>query len=262
MSDFPEITCQDHKDPTLDAVDVEYIQGAAVQWVARATDNANNIVGSGTVSVGQEYTITSSDPNMVLPAFITMTFYDQDNNILQSTTFPSGYCLGYQNTIDYRSAYSQIHIVEVQDLISGIISTRDTVKEALWVRLTVDASESPVPVKLQTLELLTNMYDEPINLTDAVDGVELNGNGESATVTREGNTRSSRGRTSIDSLNHSRQELNGDTKTMTVMVGPMTIDTYWRNGYTFFATVVAEQSNNNSVGCNGFDFQEHIFGLQ
>jgi hypothetical protein len=152
--------------------------------------------------------------------------------------------------------------VEVQDLISGIISTRDTVKEALWVRLTVDASESPVPVKLQTLELLTNMYDEPINLTDAVDGVELNGNDESATVTREGNTRSSRGRTSIDSLNHSRQELNGDTKTMTVMVGPMTIDTYWRNGYTFFATVVAEQSNNNSVGCNGFDFQEHIFGLQ
>jgi hypothetical protein len=256
-----EITCQDYTDPSLDAVNAGYDQGIAIQWVATAADDATNVLGSGTVSRGQEYTIASSEPNMALPAFISMTFYDQDGNILQSTTFPSAYCPGYPD-IWYRHGYSQVHIVEVQDLTSEIISTRDSVKEALWARVTVDASKSPVPLRLQELSLVSNINAEAINLTDAVAGVELNGNGEWATVTREGNTRGSSGRTSIQTMNHSRQEINGGPVSVTMMAGPMTIDLYWTTRYTFFGTIIAKQSNNDNVVCNGWNLQEHITGLQ
>jgi hypothetical protein len=258
-SDIPsEITCEDQTGLTLDAADVEYNQGTAVQWVATAADDATNVVGSGTVSVGQEYTIASGDANIELPAFITVTFYDQNSNILQSTTFPSAYCPGYPD-IWYRHGYSQMHIVGGQDLTSGTISTRDTVKEVLWARVTVDASQSPVPVRLQELSLVANVNADAINLTDAVNGVELNGNGEWVTVTRDDNTRSSSGRAT---LNHSRQQLNGEPEIMTMMVGPMTIDMYWTTRYTIFGTFIATQSNNNDVVCNGWDFQEQIAGLQ
>ena len=49
---------------------------------------------------------------------------------------------------------------------------------------------------------------------------------------------------------------------MSIMVGPMTVDMYWRTRYTFFGTIVATQTNNDNVQCNGFDFHEHIIGLQ
>jgi hypothetical protein len=257
-SDIPsEITCQDHTDPTLEAVDVEYNQGTSVQWVATVGDTTE-VLGSGTVSVGQEYTIASSESSIVLPTIITMTFYDQDGHILQSTTFPTAYCPGYPD-IWYRHGYSHMHVIGVQDLSSGTISTRDTVKKALWARVTVDASQSPVPVRLEELNLVANVNSGNINLTDAVNGVEL---GAWATVTKEGNTRNSRGRTSIHTLNHSRQEANGGSKSIAMMVGPMTIDMYWTTRYTFFGTIIARQSNNDNVECNGWDFQEHIAGLQ
>lgn len=264
-SDLPaEITCQDHTPslPSFNGVDVQYNQDDSVQWIATDASDPTAVVGSGFVSLGQEYTIASSDPNTPLPSFLTLTFYDQDANVLQTTTFPSAYCPGYPDTW-YRHGYSHMHIVEVEDLSSGIVSTRDTKQEALWLRVTVDASQSPNSVVLKELNVIANINAAAINLTDVVYGVELNGQGDEWTmVTREGNTRSATGRNSIYSLLHSRQEPQGGAKAMTMMVGPMTMDMYWRTRYTFFGTIVAEQANNSNVQCNGFDFYEYIGGLQ
>ncbi|KAG7339684.1 hypothetical protein IV203_025272 [Nitzschia inconspicua] len=253
----PEITCQDYSLPTLNNRD------EAVKWVITSFDDPTVVVGSGVVSVGQEYTVSSGDPGTPLPPFLTLTFYDQVGNMLQSTNFPSDYCPGYPDPW-YREGYSQTHIVQVQNVTSGTISTRDTLKEALWLKITVDASQSPVPVRLQELNVIANINTEPINLTDTVNGVELSGNGDDEWImmTRDSDTRSTGVRSRIHSLFHSRYERIQRSETMTMMVGPMTIDMYWRTKYSFFGTIVATQSNNDAVQCNGFDIAEYIEGLQ
>lgn len=260
-----EITCQDNSLPTLDGVDIQYKQASsAFRWVATAANDPAMVISSGSVSVGQEYTIESGDPNTPLPDFLTLTFFDQEDAVLQASTFPSSFCPGYPDPW-YRHGYSQLQFVQVDDMTAGVVSVQDTLKEALWVKVTVDASRSPVPVRLEELSLIANINSEPINLTGTVRGVELNeqgGGGEWTMVTREGNNRSAARRSSIYSYIRSRQEPVGGSNTMTLMLGPMTMDMYWQTRYTFFGTIVATQANNEAIQCNGWDLAEYIGGLQ
>jgi hypothetical protein len=259
-TDIPtEILCQDITTLGVGNPSIEYSQASEVYWIASNAVDPSDVLGEGITSVGQDYTISTGDSTVSLPDFINITFYfinsEGDAVTLQTNVFPSAFCPGYPDDW-YRLGYANMNIYKVQSITAGTISTAGTLREdALWVKLTVDASASPVPVRLDEFNLLTNIYPELINLTDAVYDEELNG------MTTKTSTRSSGSRTSIHSTTHLRRSPAGGDNTMEVMVGPFTIDLAWRTRYTFFTTIIASVREDNEALCNGFDFNEYIVGL-
>ncbi len=269
QSEIPsEIKCQDHFILEQDTEVIQYNLAASdeVQWIATAYNDTKNVLGSGTVSPGQEYSISSNDPSKPLPTFVNLTFfvYDGDNQdkkiVLQSTTFPSEFCSGYPDPW-YRHGYSHTQILEVQDSMTGkTISTRGSLQDSLWIKVTVDASQSPVPVRLEEMNLVTNMNVNNFNLTGDIYGVVLNGSNTSlSTPTTIMSRTGLRGRKKIHSFIHTRNEMRPMTKEL--MVGPMALDLYWKTRYTFFTTIIATRLDNAGISCNGFVVHEHIAGL-
>ncbi|KAL3912226.1 MAG: hypothetical protein SGILL_006967, partial [Bacillariaceae sp.] len=261
-----EILCQDTTtlsndgvEESLDSPSIEYFHADEVHWIAADAADPSNILGEGITTKGERYSISSGDPAVRLPNFVNVTFYlidlEGDTVTLQTNVFPSAFCPGYADTW-YRHGYANMHITSGLRTTGDLISKEDTLREdALWVKLVVDASESPVPVRLDEFNLISNIYPSLINLTDAVYDVELGG-----METME-MSRTSGGRTSIHSTTHLRQSPTGTSDTMEVIVGPFTIDLYWRTRYTFFATIIASILEDNEALCNGFDFHEYIAGL-
>ncbi|KAL3924983.1 MAG: hypothetical protein SGILL_000707 [Bacillariaceae sp.] len=269
-SEIPaDVLCEDYTtllDESLGAdPSIEYFQAEVdteVHWIATNAGDETQILAEGIVAVGDEYTISSGDPSLPLPDFVNLTFflYDLEGEMvpLQTNVLPSAFCPGYPDPW-YRHGYANTHILEVENAASGKTSTRGSVQDdALWIRLTIDASESPVPVRLDELNLVTNMNEDLINLTDAVYDVELDGGWTSM----QSYTRlSANGRSSLHASTHLRPLMGDDDSTMEIIVGPFTVDLYWRTRYTFFSTIIASLLNDQEALCNGFDFQEFIAGM-
>jgi hypothetical protein len=225
--------CQDY-----DASLIQYDSSKQVSWIATPADNTSLILGSGTVSEGELYSISSGDVNVPLPEWLHITFYVLDANnemvTVQSNHIPTDFCTGDPY---YHTGFPQTQVVAVQDLNAGSINLQDTVQDALWLTVAIDATNSPSPVRIDEFNIIANTFGNPLNLTDTVRGIALSN--AVAAVATEG----------VAPTTHE------------LVVGPMPIDLYWRTRYSFFGTVLASNMNDPSKICNGWDYSETIGGV-
>jgi hypothetical protein len=237
----PEFVCEDLANSSS--------TNPLVHWVVTDLLDATTIISSGVVSVGEEYTVSSAE-FPILPEWINLTFYELDGNdrrVLQTNVFPTSVCVGTHDP-RYSRGWPHTHIVEVQDLY-GVSDLRHTVKnESYYVNITVNASSSNVNVRLDELSMISNISPTAINMTGAVHGVVLAG-GHGHVTTHAGTSISVQKRRSFS------------LSTMELVMGPLTVDLYWRTRYTVFGTVTASDANDPSRQCNGYDFGENIFGM-
>mmetsp|Transcript_24853 Transcript_24853/g.40653 ORF Transcript_24853/g.40653 Transcript_24853/m.40653 type:complete len:482 (+) Transcript_24853:181-1626(+) len=270
-SDIPSgIVCQDYEiEGSIE--DDQTIQ--PVSWMAVDRDDASKLVGSGDLTFLQEYSIASVDPSTPLPEWVNLTFFglDKDNNTvaLQTTTFPTDFCVGFPDPW-YHHGWPHMHVVEVQDLNYGNISLRDTARESLWINVTVDATDSAVPVQLKEMTMISNMFGDFLNMTEDVNGVILIGSSTTGGITTTKMTTATK--TAIKSRDRIHESFRRDSKRvaprtsfgsskMEMAIGPITLDLYWRTRYTFFGTVIGNNANDPTKLCNGFAFVEYITGM-
>jgi hypothetical protein len=228
------------------------------------------VLGSGNVSIGEEYTIAMDDDDgdsSVLPPLINLTFYDsqQTQRMVQTNIFPTDLCTG-MHYAPYSEGLPHTHVVEVRDFL-GTTDLRNTLREeSFYLHILINASSSPVPVRLEDLNIISNIFGSSINMTDAVNGIVLVGN-QQQQQEREEQQPTMFTRTSIGKslMGHSMESRSSPaaalSSTMDLVTGPLTIDLYWKIRYTLFGTLVGSNADDRTKSCNGFDFVESILGM-
>jgi hypothetical protein len=217
------------------------------------------------------------DDGSALPPLINLTFYDsqQTQNMLQTNAFPTGLCTG-MHYAPYSEGLPHTNVVEVKDSL-GTSDLRNTLREeSFYLNISIDASSSPVPVRLEGLNIISNIYGSSINMTDAVNGIVLVGNQQQQQQEEEEPKQQQQQqeeeptmftRTSIGKslMGHSMESRSSpavaSSSTMDLVMGPLTIDLYWRMRYTLFGTLLGSNADDPTKSCNGFDFAEIILGM-
>jgi hypothetical protein len=181
---------------------------------------------SGPVKVGGMYTMNEDGSFDKLAADINITVYDPAIGIsgegMLQTIFVHLSC---SQPLFLKDRFGSSQTVQwIEDDGRNVSCFQDTETGSLVVSL--NASTVDEPVELLEMVVISNVQDEPINYTDAVQGTILEPGGESITL----------------------PPIN------------VTVDLTDRVRYTFFTTIIG-RAVTSGVMCNGFDFTECIAGV-
>jgi len=189
-------------------------------YIVVTSKSGNETYFSGSVAVGEEYTLNANELYDILIADMTITIYNTEGgNILQTTELR----LDCSNSLFLFDKFGASQVTSWKE-ISGreITSTPETNRNGK-IEIIVD-NQGTSPIRLIEMTLLSNTEDIPINYTSEVQDIVLQQTNEVSLID---------------------YQFNYDLAT--------------RTRYTFFTTIIAELVDGDETNqCNNYFFIECI----
>jgi hypothetical protein len=221
LEDRQEFTCTDFTNNNTTQQEV-----LSESYIVVTSRSSDEIYFSGSVAVGEEYTLNANEEYSVLDGEMTITIFDSEGgNILQTTDL----LLDCTNPLFLFDKFGSSQVTAWREISGREVSSQLETDRTGTIGVVVNNFDSSNPIRLVEMTLISNIQDMPIEYTSEVQGNVLETGSE---------------------LQLPGYKFNYDLIT--------------RTRYTFFTTIIAEPIVDGDVDgdetnqCNGHHFIECI----